>query len=91
MNAVEEKYWSHVHSMTGQQRLARSVSLLDDIRKMIAHKITRSQPNLTGRELNRRIAIQLYRNDPITQAMLERAADGPDRVDCNSQASHRGA
>lgn len=76
MNIIEEKYWSHVMSLSGQERVARSVALLNDIQEMIALKITRTEPHLSARELKRRIAKQLYRSDPTTQRLLERANNG---------------
>ena len=71
MNVVEQEYWKHIVSMSGQERVARSLSLLDSVTTMIAAKIRRDQPNLVGRNLDREIARQLYRNDAAIQLLLE--------------------
>ncbi len=70
MNVVEQAYWKHVASMSGQERVARSLSLFDSVTTMIAGKIQRKQPNVVGYELTREIARQLYRNDSAIQSFL---------------------
>ena len=70
MNNIEQEYWKQVAAMSGQERVARSLSLFEDITTMIAHKIHRANSKIQGRELNRLIAMQLYRRDQAIQSLL---------------------
>ncbi len=70
MNVVEQAYRKHVASMSGQERVARSLSLFDSVTTMIAGKIQRTHPGVVSRELTREIARQLYRNDSAIQLLL---------------------
>ncbi len=73
MNSIEQEYWKRVSAMSGQERVARSLSLFGDITTMIAHKIHRTNSGIHGRELNRQIAMQLYRRDQAVQMLLDDA------------------
>lgn len=59
--------------MSGQERVARTLALFDSVTMMIAGKIRRNHPEIVGRELNRRIAKQLYRSDLAIQVLLDEA------------------
>ncbi len=71
-NIVEQGYWKQVASLSGQQRIARSLALFDCVNAMIAYKIRRRQPGITDRHLKREIAKQLYRCDPKIQVLLNK-------------------
>jgi len=70
MNSIEQAYWKHIASMSGQERVARTLALFDSVTMMIASKIRRTHPDAEGQELNRQIAMQLYRRDPDVQTLL---------------------
>ena len=71
MDELERFYRERIAQWTGQQRVARSVALLEEVRAMLYRKIELSDPSLDDREIRIRVAESLYRTDPSTQRLLE--------------------
>jgi len=70
MNSLESFYRERVGEWTGQQRVARTASLFEEVRAMLYRKIQLSNPSLEEREIRIRVAESLYRTDLSTQDLL---------------------
>lgn len=75
MNTVEREYRSRLGRLTGQERVALAVGLLNELRRMVRHRIERSRPELTSREVDREVAAALYRTDRSAQQLLSLVDD----------------
>ena len=75
MEEIERYYREHLGQWTGQQRVARTAALLDEVRRMLSRKIELSNPELDEREIRLRVAECLYRTDSSTQKLLSTLRD----------------
>ncbi len=73
-NAVDRLYREHYAALSGTAKIARSLSLFDEIYAMVRRKVLAEGGPVEERELRRRIAECLYRTDPVVQAMLASCA-----------------
>ena len=70
MSETEREYRKRLGQWSGQQRVARSAALFEEVRDMLRRRIAASDPDLDERAIRRRIAESLYRTDRQTQALL---------------------
>ena len=70
MDVIESTYRQRIGEWSGARRVARSVSLLNEVRSMLRLKIEASHPDLDEREVLIRVAECLYRTDPVTIRLL---------------------
>jgi len=70
MNSIEAQYRSHCISLSGQQKIVRTLSLFDEIYSMIKRKTLSQHPALSEKDIRKKIAGILYRTDPKAQSLL---------------------
>jgi hypothetical protein len=73
MTEIEQEYQRKMHSLTGSERVLRSVALFDDVRRILAHQISQSMPDAKGSKLRIQLAKRLYPNDPLIDNLLKNA------------------
>lgn len=72
MNLIEQLYTQNLNSMTGMQKVERTLSLFGTICEMLTFQIKKEFPNDTDREIRKRVAKRLYMSDPKIQELLNR-------------------
>lgn len=70
MDAIEREYRRRIGEWSGQERVARSIALFEEVRAMLQRKILASEPDLDEATVKRRVAECLYRTNPETQRLL---------------------
>ena len=72
MDHLERAYRQQIGAWTGQQRVARSISLLNEVRSMLRRKVQALYPGLDERGIQIEVAKCLYRTDQETLRLLEK-------------------
>jgi hypothetical protein len=68
---LSPEYLRAVRQMSGAERLRNMTTLSEAIWQMIAIKLQTRHPNLSERELRRKVAEKLYQSDFSTLALLK--------------------
>jgi hypothetical protein len=71
MTLIEQAYQSRMDALTGKERVARSLALLQWSREMIARRIVAEKREISAEQLKWEVALQLYRGDPRVCQMIE--------------------
>jgi hypothetical protein len=69
-NPVDRAYNEYLDSLTGTERVERSIAMLNSVVGMLRHQVRRETPGIGDQELNLRVAGILYLSDPETQRLL---------------------
>jgi hypothetical protein len=69
---LSSEYLLAVQKMTGQERLRNMAALSEAVWQMLFLKFQARHPELSERELRRKVAQKLYQNSPHTLALLEK-------------------
>jgi hypothetical protein len=75
MTEVEQAYQRKMHSLTGSERVLRSVALFEDVRRILSHQIRQSLPDASARNLRLQLTKRMYANDPRVKSLLENVID----------------
>lgn len=70
MTAIERDYQRKMFSLTGEERVCRSVAMFEDVKRVLAHKIRQTQPEITDSALRIALAKRMYWKDAQMQALL---------------------
>ena len=71
---VQRMYDQALDRMGPQRRVQKSFSMHMEVSQMIAFSIRSSDPEISERELKRRVAMRMYLSDDRTQVLLEKLA-----------------
>jgi hypothetical protein len=72
MSLVEQKYNEALDKMSGRERVERTLSLFGSICEMLTLQVSKEFPELTERELRKKVAERLYLSDKGAQELLKR-------------------
>mgnify|MGYP000970570614 CR=1 FL=1 len=70
MNDIELEYRRRLGKLSGQERVAMSAGLLEELCDMVRLRIEKAHPGLTEREIRLRVAKVLYSTDPGALQLL---------------------
>ena len=70
---LSPEYLRTVRQMSGSERLRNMTTLSEAIWQMIAIKLQTRHPDLSEKELRRKVAEKLYQSDPRTLTLLQEA------------------
>lgn len=70
MTTIEREYRRRMHTLTGSERVHRSVMMFDDVKRVLAHKIQLAQPEIPDSALRLLLAKRMYGNDAQLQFLL---------------------
>ena len=73
MSLVDQKYWEFISSLSGKERVQRSISQLSSVINVLEHRIALETPDLSPNETKKRIANLLYLSDPKVLALINKA------------------
>jgi len=68
---LQKKYEEAMERLGPAGRVARSASLFSQMYRMIGYTVAKENPQLSTRELRRRIALRLYQGDTVATKRLE--------------------
>ena len=71
MSQIETEYQSRMDALTGKERVARSLALLQWSREMIARQITAEKGAMSAERLKWEVALRLYGADDEIRQMIE--------------------
>lgn len=69
---LQRKYEKALEQKGPAWRVTRSLTLLSEFCQMLAHMIAKEEPNISERELRRRVALRLYQGDKLTVQRLDK-------------------
>jgi hypothetical protein len=72
LSLVDRAYFEGIFKMSGTERVVRSCSLFDSIKRMLSHQIHLKHPDLSERELRIRVAERMYCAEPETLKLLKK-------------------
>ena len=70
MSETERKYREHYASLSGQEKVARTLSLFEEIYSMLRRRVLSENGDLSEDDVRLKIAEALYRTDSVTQHLL---------------------
>ena len=70
MTPIEDAYRTPIGHLSGQERVARTLSLLETTCSMLRRRVLAEDPGLSERAVRKRVAEALYRTDPAAQRLL---------------------
>jgi hypothetical protein len=70
MTTIEEEYQRRMFSLSGGERVRRSVAMFDDVKQILVHKVRRAHPGLSETAILRAVANRMYGRDARAQALL---------------------
>lgn len=71
MSSIETEYQLRMDALTGRERVARSLALLEWSSEMIARQITKEKGPLSAERLKWEVALRLYESDDAVRRMIE--------------------
>lgn len=70
MSDIDREYYRRIHQLSGQERVAKTLSMFDAVCEMLRTKIIKNNPDLSDRAVKIKIAEQLYSTDTTTQTLI---------------------
>ena len=78
MSTVEQEYQRKIDRLSGKERVARSMAVLQWTRETLARQIVAESGTMRDEQLKWEVARRLYGSDPAIQELIERrSADVP--------------
>jgi hypothetical protein len=71
MSPLEVEYQSRISALSGRERVARSLAMLQWTREMIARQIMAEQAEISAERLQWEVALRLYGADSTTRRLIE--------------------
>ncbi len=71
MSDVEAEYQLRINALSGTQRVARSMGMLQWTRQMLARQVVAESGEMSDERLKWEVALRLYGADPVVRKMIE--------------------
>ena len=72
LSPVDRVYYDRIFNMSGTERVMRSCSMFDFVKRMVAHQVHLASPDLGEREIRIKVAERMYCADFETLRLIER-------------------
>ena len=67
---VDTKYLEHIRSLSGKEKIQKSVNMLDSLRAILKHKVKQNNPKFSDKEILLEVTKQMYTSDKKILALL---------------------
>jgi len=72
MSAIEKQYQARMDALSGKERVARSMAMLQWTREMLARQIVAEKGQISPERLKWEVALRLYGTEAPVRRMIER-------------------